>query len=89
MKGIFIFSNPLIFQRVTAIQVSKNTDFLEKKLSLSLKNNHFGKKSLTGTQSLFKRAMSLYLFFLFRTLKFDVSRHRLDHASTRFRAYDR
>ena len=45
---------------------------------------------LIETQSLFERAISLYfLFFYFWTSKSDVWRHRLDNASTHFRAYDR
>ena len=54
------------------------------------KNNEFGKKWFMELQSLFKRAISLYfLFFDFRILKFDMWRHHLNNAFTRFRAYDR
>ena len=41
------------------------------------------------TESPFERAISVYfLFFNYRTLKFDLWRHRWDNSSTRFRAYD-
>ena len=40
------------------------------------------------SDSLFEGAISLYFFFYFRTLKFEVWSHRMDNSSTRFRDYD-
>ena len=53
----------------------KKHGFFRKKLNFYFfsKNNQFEKKSLMETESLFERAISLYLlFFNFRILKFDV-----------------
>ena len=66
VKWTFIFSNPLIFHRVTAIQVLQSTNLKKNWVFFFPKNNQFGEKSLMETESLFGRAISLYfLFFLF------------------------
>ena len=62
----FHFSNPVIFHRITAIQVLEKADFLEKNIKLLFlfsKNNRFWKKSLIETESRFKRAIALYFFY--------------------------
>ena len=54
------------------------------------KNNHFGKKLSTESQSLFERAsLPYFLCFNFPISQSDVWRYRLDNAYTRFRALDR